>query len=128
MAARLGMMKEAYRYFRECAFLDIADIQLNTICGLHFANLGGTWQAVIQGFAGLWQHGGRLHLTPHLPREWKALRFRVHYRGALLRVDMRGRETQVTVERKGTHPVALRIGDRAVRLAREGASVRVQSP
>lgn len=120
MAARLGMMKEAYRYFHDCAYLDIADIQLNTICGLHLANLGGTWQAVIQGFAGLWQHGSRLYLTPHLPRKWEALRFRLQYRGAVLHVAMKGRTTTVTMEKAGKHPVDLRVSAKALRLTKAG--------
>jgi trehalose/maltose hydrolase-like predicted phosphorylase len=120
MAARLGMMKDAYRYFRDCAYLDLADIQLNTICGLHFANLGGTWQAVVQGFAGLWQHGGRLHLDPHLPPAWKALRFRLQYKGATLRVAMKGRTTTVTLEKAGNHPVGLMIGGTSLRFSKTG--------
>lgn len=124
MAARLGMMKEAYRYFHDCAYLDIADTQLNTICGLHFANLGGTWQAVIQGFAGLWQHGERLHLNPQLPTAWKALRFRLQYRGACLRVVMAGRNTTVTVEKAGTGPISLIIGGDTIRLTRTGQMVQ----
>lgn len=123
MAARLGMLKEAYRYFRDCAYLDLADMQLNTICGLHFANLGGTWQAVIQGFAGLWQHGNRLHLDPHIPREWKALRFRLQYKGALLHVAMTGRSTTVTLEKAGPCPVALTVGKTAFKLGRAGQTV-----
>mgnify|MGYP003589352131 CR=1 FL=1 len=122
MAARLGMKKEAYRYFRDCAYLDIADIQLNTISGLHFANLGGTWQAVIQGFAGLYQHGNILRMAPHLPRVWKALRFRVCYRGAILRVEMRGHNTAVTLERPGAEPSVLMIGGRRIRLGRKDES------
>ncbi len=122
MAARLGMLTEAYRYFRACAYLDLADIQLNTLSGLHFANLGGTWQAAIQGFAGLWQHAGRLHLAPRLPRRWKALRFRLQYRGAGLRVAIQGRRTTVTLERAGPEPVNLVLAGQPVRLARAGAA------
>jgi kojibiose phosphorylase len=117
MAARLGMRKEAYRYFRDCAYLDIADIQLNTICGLHFANLGGTWQAVIQGFAGLTQLNDRLYLTPQLPHNWKALRFRIQYKGAALRVEMKGQTTTVTMEKAGARPVEVRVGEKSSRLA-----------
>ena len=121
MAARLGMMKEAYRYFRDCAYLDLDDIQLNTVSGLHFANLGGTWQAVIQGFAGLWQHNGCLHLTPHLPSTWKALRFRLKYKGATLRIEMKGQTAHVTLEHAGKQPVRLLINGKAASLSKTGA-------
>ena len=125
MAARLGMMAQAYRYFRECAYLDLADIQLNTINGLHFANLGGTWQAVINGFAGMWQHANRLHLDPHLPKAWKALRFRLQFQGARLQVAMQGRQTALTLEQAGAKPVAIQVGAKLVRLQRAGDVVTV---
>ena len=127
MAARLGMQNEAYRYFRDCAYLDIADTQLNTICGLHFANLGGTWQAVIQGFAGLWQHEDRLHLDPHLPRAWKALRFRLQFKGAIIRVAITGRKTIVTLEMAGKGPSVLIIGGDTVRLTHVGQAAECGS-
>ncbi|MEI6218320.1 MAG: glycosyl hydrolase family 65 protein, partial [bacterium] len=120
MAARLGMQSEAYRYFRDCAYLDIADTQLNTLCGLHFANLGGTWQAVIQGFAGLWQNGDRLHLEPHLPRAWKALRFRLQFKGAIIGVAITGKKTTITLEKAAKGPIVLRVGRETVKLTRIG--------
>jgi trehalose/maltose hydrolase-like predicted phosphorylase len=120
MAARLGMRGESYRYFRECAYLDIADLQLNTVSGLHLANLGGTWQAVILGFAGLRMLEGIPHLDPHLPPPWKALRFRLRYRGALLRVDITRRGLSVTLEEAGTEPVALCLGCEPVTLTEPG--------
>jgi len=120
MAARLGMKDEAYRYFRECAYLDMADIKLNTISGLHLANLGGTWQAVIMGFAGLWQHEGVLHLRPAFPKAWKALRFRLVFKGAVLHVEMRGSKTIVTMEKPGKVSVNLSLGGRKAILTRSG--------
>jgi len=123
MAARLGMRAEAYRYFRDCAYLDLADIQLNTISGLHFANLGGAWQAAVMGFAGLWQGDGRLHLGPHLPAAWKAMRFRLCYRGGTLRVELRGGKTRVLLESPGPAPLRLCVAGRDVRLSKAGQEV-----
>jgi trehalose/maltose hydrolase-like predicted phosphorylase len=125
MAARLGMTAPAYRYFRDCAYLDLADLQLNTISGLHFANLGGTWQAAVMGFAGLWQGDGRLHLTPRLPPAWKAMRFRLRYRGATLRVEMRGRRTTLTVEKAGSSALPLCVAGKALQLGKAGETATV---
>lgn len=90
LAARLGRTGEAYRYFRECAYLDINDTQLNSISGIHFANLGGTWQTVVFGFGGVMASiDGGLAFKPHLPAEWKSLSFKLHYRGRVLDVSIR---------------------------------------
>jgi trehalose/maltose hydrolase-like predicted phosphorylase len=40
------------RYFRETASLDL-DLDPNSVGGVRIAALGGLWQAVILGFAGL---------------------------------------------------------------------------
>ena len=96
MAARLGKLDEAYRYFRECAYLDIADTQLNSVSGVHFANLGGTWQAVVFGFGGVRATlDGKLSVKPHLPPAWKSLSFRLHYRGDVLQVVIRDGKAKV---------------------------------
>jgi trehalose/maltose hydrolase-like predicted phosphorylase len=60
------------------------------------------------------------HLDPHLPPPWKALRFRLRYRGALLRVDITRRGLSVTLEEAGTEPVALCLGCEPVTLTEPG--------
>ncbi len=96
MAARLGMTGEAYRYFRECAYLDIVDTQLNSISGVHFANLGGTWQAVVFGFGGVKASlDGQIKIEPHLPEAWKSLSFKLHYKGEILSVKIVGDKVEV---------------------------------
>lgn len=103
MAARLGMTEEAYRYFRECAYLDIVDTQLNSISGVHFANLGGTWQSVVFGFGGVRASlDGTVKITPHLPEAWKSLRFRLHIRGNVVEVVCRGTDAAVRIVKEGS--------------------------
>lgn len=88
LAARLGLRDEAYAYFNRCAYLDIADIKLNTVSGLHFANFGGTWQVSVFGFGGVSIENGRLCIRPKLPAEWRGMTFRLQYRGATLTVTI----------------------------------------
>lgn len=54
--------------------------------GLHMANMGGTWLAIVYGFAGLRVKEGGLSLAPSLPREWNSLDFHLQYQGRLLKV------------------------------------------
>ena len=53
VAARLGDMDLATRYFQETAAIDLADTSDGSAGGLHIAALGGLWQAAVFGFAGV---------------------------------------------------------------------------
>ncbi len=81
LAARLGRKGEAYEYFKNCAYLDIADIKLNTVSGLHFANFGGTWQVAVFGFGGASYLDGKLTVVPNLPDCWKAMTYHICCKG-----------------------------------------------
>lgn len=98
LAARIGLDEEAYRYFTQCAYLDIADTKLNTVSGLHYANFGGTWQAAVFGFAGLSLENGVLHLHPRLPAAWNGLHMAFRYRGTRLEADIRRDRCVLTAE------------------------------
>jgi alpha,alpha-trehalose phosphorylase len=89
IAAELGYYDKAYRYFADAVVMDLGDIGGNVRDGLHIASLGGTWMALVHGFAGLRDHGGRLRFHPWLPEGWSRLRFRLRVRGQLLEVDIR---------------------------------------
>lgn len=86
LAARLGDLTAAERYFRQAAEIDLADNMGNAAGGVHTGALGGLWQAVVCGFAGTRFVGGRPSFDPRLPAGWRALRFRVRWRGVTYRV------------------------------------------
>lgn len=83
MGARLGYLEEGHRYFDLSANLDLRDVQLNTISGLHFANFGGTWQAAIFGFGGVSVNPNNIEINPNLPDSWNKLEFTLCYRGGI---------------------------------------------
>ena len=89
MAARLGEVALAERYFRQAAEIDLANRMGNAAGGVHAAALGGLWQAVVFGFAGLTlsAEGPRLH--PRQPDAWRELRFAVQWRGRRFPADLR---------------------------------------
>lgn len=88
ISARIGNQKEAERYFKKSAYLDIEDIQLNTISGLHFANFGGTWQLAYLGYAGISQNRGLLCIDPCLPSAWKKMQIFVLFKGEKIQVTI----------------------------------------
>jgi len=119
MAARLGIMHKAYQYFKISAYLDIQDIQLNTISGLHFANFGGTWQAVVFGFAGVNIDCGIVKLLPNLPENWSEIQFKLLFRGNLLNVNIKGRKIRIILE-KAKDIIKISIREETINLIKEG--------
>ena len=86
MAAKLGYYEKAYDYFNETARLDLENTHKNTKDGLHMANMGGTWLAIVYGFAGLRLKQSGLSFAPSLPAEWNSFEFRLQYQGRLLKI------------------------------------------
>jgi trehalose/maltose hydrolase-like predicted phosphorylase len=66
--------------------MDLDDLTGSTAAGLHLAAMGGLWQALAFGFAGLRPKAGTLHVDPVLPASWSALELRVRFRGSRVRV------------------------------------------
>jgi len=86
MAARLGDAEKAYRYFRETVRLDLDDAHGNAKDGIHAANMGGSWLALVFGFGGFRPLGDAIAVDPVIPSAWKGYSFRVRYRGRSIAV------------------------------------------
>ncbi len=96
VAAEVGYHEVAMDYFRQALYTDLRDLHGNTVDGLHIASSGGVWTALVNGFAGMRDHGGRLSFDPRLPAGWDAIRFGLRWRGGRLRVEVT--EDHLTVE------------------------------
>jgi len=96
VAARLGDAKMALSYLREAAEADL-DIDPSSAGGVRIAGLGGLWQTVILGFAGLDLMGDTLGIDPRLPPDWRSLSFRVCYRGRSVAIRIAGGTVQATL-------------------------------
>lgn len=90
MAARMGQPAEAYTHFLRAAWADLGDIRLNSSAGIHAANAGALWQAVVFGFAGLRFEDGKPVTKPQLPAHWQRLAFRVEHHGREMEIDLPG--------------------------------------
>jgi trehalose/maltose hydrolase-like predicted phosphorylase len=89
----------AERYLERATSLDL-DLEHGTTAagGVHIATLGGIWQALVLGFGGMTVADGKPRFTPHVPGSWGLLRFRVHWRHAILEVTATGMTATVTAE------------------------------
>ncbi len=112
VAAQLGEMELATRYFQQTAATDFADTSNGSAGGVRIAALGGLWQAALFGFGGVSLRAEGLYLDPYLPPNWRALGFHVHWRGRLVKIqiDQEAREIALTLIGGEAMPVIVRGG------------------
>ncbi len=96
MGLRVGDDKRAYAYLERSAYVDIRNNQGNTREGIHAASAGGTWQCVTLGYCGMSVNdAGELEFTPHLPKQWRSVHYRIVWRGTPLRITVTPDDVQV---------------------------------
>lgn len=88
LAAELGKMEEAVRFFGYATRLDLDNYNRNTREGLHITSIALAWVNIVYGFAGLRSDAEVLRFAPHLPERWRELAFSVVYRGRVIRLRM----------------------------------------
>jgi len=88
----------AYRYFMKTALFDLKDLHKNTDLGIHAAAVGGSWQTVIHGFAGLTLKSDRIVLNPWLPKKWERLAFRVKWRDRDVHLEITHRDVSIRID------------------------------
>jgi len=118
VAARLGDVELALRYFRETAAIDLADIAGGSAGGVHIAALGGLWQAAVLGFAGLTLQDDALAIDPKLPAAWRRLGFRIQWRGRRVAIDI-GPDSRAEVTLEAGEPFNLLVSGQPVAFRRE---------
>lgn len=120
VACNIGYYDEAYAYFSQSARMDLDDYHNNFYAGIHAANMAGTWQAIVNGFAGLRCQGSRLRFRPSLPAGWESYTFKIRYRGALLKVAVCGDEAEFVLE--DGQKITFYIGEKEVALEGNGGT------
>jgi kojibiose phosphorylase len=88
IAAEIGDMQRAYTLFNLALRADISNIYGNTAEGIHAASLGGTWQAVVFGFAGIGAVKGNLSINPNLPNTWNYMQLSLSWQKSLLHIKL----------------------------------------
>jgi alpha,alpha-trehalose phosphorylase len=88
VAAEVGYFDKAVEYSRYAALMDLADVGGNVKDGCHIASMGGTWMAIVYGWAGMRDYDGKLSFRPKIIKQMDKLRFPLTIRGQLLEVDI----------------------------------------
>ncbi|MBE0429672.1 MAG: glycoside hydrolase family 65 protein [Thermoleophilia bacterium] len=111
VAARLGKLERALFYFRQAATIDLANNMGNAAGGVHIAAMGGLWQQVVMGFAGVRAEAECLFVYPQLPEAWTTLGFSLLWRGLELNFEIeRGRSIRLKLSGRGNVPVGIHGG------------------
>ena len=117
LAARLGDLNTAERYFRQAAEIDLANNMGNASLGVHIGAQGGLWQAAVLGFGGMrpTRRGSNedeiLAFSPSVPGGWKDLRFSVLHRAKKLSLDIIGEKQSVKMGLRSDAPIHVALGE-----------------
>jgi trehalose/maltose hydrolase-like predicted phosphorylase len=107
LLARAGRPDDALEPLRLAARIDLDDLTGTTAGGLHLATMGGVWQALAYGFAGVRLNGSVLTLDPQLPDAWDALELRLRFRGSLVRLHLA--HERLVIE--SAQPISIAVSD-----------------
>ena len=118
VACSIGYLKEGYEYFSQSARMDLDDYHNNFYAGIHAANMAGTWQAIVNGFAGVRCQQSELHFEPSIPEEWEEYAFRLRFRGTLLEIEISKKEAKFTVIEGAK--IQFLVGEKEIILQGEG--------
>lgn len=108
LLAEVGDWERAMRWLRAACHLDLRDLTGTTGGGVHLATMGGLWQAIAWGFAGLRPVAGGLRVAPRLPPGWRSLELRVRYRES--RVELRITPERLSVRADQPIPLVMHDG------------------
>lgn len=97
ICSQLGRKEEAYDFFQKALDIDTAEEKNGAAEGIHIANCGGVWQAIIYGFAGMSRcyEEEEIHFSPQLPSAWKSLSFPIFYGGKRFRVKIENDQVEL---------------------------------
>ncbi len=118
--ARAGRMDQALDALRIATSIDTNDLTRTGAGGVHLGTMGGVWQTLAYGFAGLRPCGDALTVDPCLPKSWGALELRIQFHGVALRLRVEPDAIVATA----SSPVALVIDGGRVEC--EAGRTRVQ--
>lgn len=88
VASKLGLVEKAYEYFGDSAKLDLFNTHKNTKDGIHTANMGGNFMAIVYGFGGLRIKESGIYFAPVIPKCWEEYCFQMNYEDSRIRVKI----------------------------------------
>ena len=99
VASKLGLVDKAYEYFGDSAKLDLFNTHKNTKDGIHTANMGGNFMAIVYGFGGLRIKESGIHFAPIIPSSWEEYSFQINFEDSQIRVRVKKTESSFILMR-----------------------------
>ncbi len=132
VAAEIGDVESAYRYFLKTAKIDLEakyKIYVGTtfIGGSHPAANGGAWMTAVFGFGGVRVEGDLLAIDPRLPEKWRSMEFGLDYRGNRFRVRIAADAVEIASSESNRGGQVFVVRGKAVSCA-VGKRVTVERP
>jgi trehalose/maltose hydrolase-like predicted phosphorylase len=106
-------LQKAYTLFNVALRTDISNLFGNTREGIHGASLGGTWQAVVFGFAGVSIAREKPYINPRMPHSWKKMVFSLLWKGDMLQLELNHNTICVKARSHKKKRIEIGIFDRA---------------
>jgi len=124
IAAQIGNVDYAYRYFMKTATIDLMGeskqyVGTLYIGGTHPAGNGGAWMSAVFGLCGIHCDGTTLSVDPHLPEHWKEIVVPVTFYGQKLRITLSHEAVRVEAVQPLTTPVSVRIGETQYKISQD---------
>jgi kojibiose phosphorylase len=98
LACYVGDLQKAYNFFNVGLRADISNVYGNTKEGMHAASLGGAWQAVVFGFAGVRVRKGTISINPGMPYTWQGMEFSLVWRGSFINLNLTNDIVKIKVD------------------------------
>lgn len=124
MAAQLDMPERAMHYWDQTARLDLDDTMDNSFLGVHSACVGGTWQIVVLGFAGMRLRENGFDFTPRLPKRWERVNFKLRHRGRVAEITISRNSLSVALAAGALKPLEITVAGQTL-LVQTGQQVTV---
>ncbi|MBU1863090.1 MAG: hypothetical protein KKH94_05470 [Candidatus Omnitrophica bacterium] len=108
-AIEADALSRPYQLFNVALRADISNLHNNSDEGMHAASLGGVWQCMVHGFAGIRRARNILSIHPCMPQTWHTIRLSLLWRGNCVRVEAGHTSCQITIESSIQKKVAMKI-------------------
>lgn len=102
LASDLDEREQAYGFFRKASEIDLGPNMRSSDEGIHSASIGGIWQSLIFGLAGVRLTDGVLRIRPRLPKAISRIAFPLWWQGERLKVMVEGNTITIHNTQRGT--------------------------